>query len=305
MLIRDAVRRYLNAMLAGGKSELTQRNAKSVLKGFAAFVEGLGITQVEQLSFDTLREYAEELAWRMTPKNTPLSPRSQAESLGHVRSFCRYLVKEEWILIDPSERLPNPKKPKPLPRSIMEEREVDAVLAMADMATPRTFRDRVVLEVLYSTAIRREEVSNIKIEDVDTEMGFIHIREGKGDKDRVVPLGESVCALIDTYLADIRPGWVNADKESFLFLNRWGHGMQPMAVWHIVKKYSRLAGLDKPISPHTFRHSCATHMLRAGAPIRHLQEMLGHASLATTQVYTRITINDLREAHKKFHPRER
>ena len=107
-----------------------------------------------------------------------------------------------------------------------------------------------------------------------------------------------------TYLADIRPGWVNAAKDPFLFLNRWGHGMQPMAVWHIVKKYSRLAGLGKPISPHTFRHSCATHMLRAGAPIRHLQELLGHASLATTQVYTRITINDLREAHKKFHPRE-
>lgn len=161
--------------------------------------------------------------------------------------------------------------------------------------------------MLYSTAIRRKEVADIKIEDVDTEMGYITItitiREGKGGKDRVVPLGESVCVLIDRYLLDIRPGWINA-KDPYLFLNRFGHGMHPKAIWEIVRKYSRLAGLDKPISPHTFRHSCATHMLRAGAPIRHLQEMLGHASLATTQIYTKITINDLREAHKKFHPRE-
>jgi integrase/recombinase XerD len=290
-------------MLAEGRSTLTMRNAKSALKGLAAFVETLGVMQIEQLSFDTLRECREELAWRLTPKNTPLSPRSQSESLGHLRSFCRFLTKEEWILIDPSEKLPNPKKPKSLPKAIMEQREVEAILAMPDMNTARGVRDRVLLEVLYSTAIRREEVANIKIEDVDTEIGFIHIREGKGDKDRVVPVGESVCELIDHYLADIRPNWLNA-KEPQLFLNRFGMGIQPMAVWNIVRKYVKLAGLEKSISPHTFRHSCATHMLRAGAPIRHLQEMLGHASLSTTQVYTRITINDLREAHKKFHPRE-
>ena len=113
-----------------------------------------------------------------------------------------------------------------------------------------------------------------------------------------------VCVLVRSYLTGIRPDWVGADRDKHLFLNRWGRGMEPNAVWSVVHKYAKRAGLEKPVSTHTFRHVCATHMLRNGAPIRQLQEMLGHASLTTTQLYTRVTINDLRAMHSRFHPRE-
>lgn len=135
--------------------------------------------------------------------------------------------------------------------------------------------------------------------------GYVHVRQGKGGKDRVVPLGQSVCALLDTYMAGVRGDWCNAEATDYLFLNRWGNRMDPNAIWAVVHKCAKRAGIKKPVSTHTFRHTCATHMLRNGAPIRHLQEMLGHASLETTQEYTRITINDLKAAHGQYHPRER
>lgn len=122
------------------------------------------------------------------------------------------------------------------------------------------------------------------------------IREGKNSKDRVVPIGTTVCELLQSYLTGIRPEWINAKKDRHLFLNRFGHGMHPMAVWHIVRKSRAAANIEKKVSPHTFRHSCAQ--------LRHLQELLGHASIETTQFYTRLTVSDLKEAHSRYHPRE-
>lgn len=160
------------------------------------------------------------------------------------------------------------------------------------------------MEVLYSSGIRREEAAHLRLEDVDAEHGFLIVREGKNRKDRAVPIGASVCALLQTYLVGVRKDWLGADRDRHLFLNRFGRGMGPNAVWHVVHKYARVANIYRAVSTHTFRHSCATHMLRAGAPIPHLQEMLGHASIETTQVYTRVTITDLKAVHRRFHPRE-
>jgi integrase/recombinase XerD len=225
--------------------------------------------------------------------------------LGHVRAFCRFLVREEWLLFDPSAKLTNPKRPKRLPKAILETTEVDSMTCLPDLHTLRGFRDRVMLEILYSSALRREEIANLTLNDVDTQTGYVQVRSGKGGKDRVVPVGKSVCDLIESYLKGIRPEWPNANRTDALFLNRWGNKMNPIAVWSVVKKYAKLANIQKPTSTHTFRHSCATHMVRNGAPIRHIQELLGHESLETTQIYTRVTINDLREMHQKFHPREK
>lgn len=230
--------------------------------------------------------------------------RSQLELIGHLNTFCRFLVAQGWLLTDPSAKIPRPKKPRRLPRSIMVTREVERILAQPKATTPRGYRDRVMLEILYSTAIRREELAKLQIDDIDLDGGYVFVREGKGRKDRVVPLGKSVCVLVQSYLTAVRPEWIGAHRDKHLFLNRWGKGMDPNAVWHVVHKYARAAGIDKPVSTHTFRHACATHMLRNGAPIRQLQEMLGHASLETTQLYTRVTINDLRAMRRKFHPRE-
>jgi integrase/recombinase XerD len=192
----------------------------------------------------------------------------------------------------------NPRKPQQLPKAILDEAEVARILALPDLRTASWYRDRVILEVLYSSAIRREEAAHLRLEDIDTTHGFLIVREGKNRKDGAVPIGAAVCALLQTYVAGVRADWLGAARDRHLFLNRFGQGMSPMAVWQIVRKYVRA------VSTHTFRHSCATHMLRAGAPIRHLQEMLGHASIETTQVYTRVTITDLKAVHRRFHPRE-
>lgn len=304
MPLADALRRYLNQLLAQGRSRHTLRGARSALKQLMAFLDSIGIAAIAHLDHEALMRYREELAWRLTAKGTPLSVRSQLELLMHIAGFCRYLAAQGWLLADPSKNIPRPKKPRRLPRSIMETKEVERMLAAPDTTTLRGYRDRAILEVLYSTALRREEVANLLIDDIDTDGGYVYVREGKGSKDRVVPLGQSVCDLVKSYLTGIRPEWVNAAKGKHLFLNRWGKGMDPQAVAQVVHKYARRAGIEKPVSTHTFRHSCATHMLRNGAPIRQLQEMLGHASLETTQIYTRVTINDLRAMHSKFHPRE-
>ena len=304
MELADAGRRYLNQMLAQGQSRYTVRGARSALKELTAFLNRIGLDQVEALDAAAVLCYREELAWRLTPKGTPLSVRSQLELIGHVANFCRFLVSQGWLLADPSAKLPRPKKPQRLPRSIIETAEVERILALPDMQTPRGYRDRVMLEMLYSTALRREEIANLLLDDVDLQTAYVFVREGKGGKDRVVPLGRLVCALVASYLTGIRPDWVGAERDKHLFLNRWGRGMEPNAVWSVVHKYAKRAGLEKPVSTHTFRHACATHMLRNGAPIRQLQEMLGHASLTTTQLYTRVTINDLRTMHTRFHPRE-
>ena len=304
MLLTDAMRQYLNAMLAGGRSAYTVRGAKSALKTLTTFLSGVDVETIQQLNHDGLLRYCEALSWHLTNKGTPLTPRSQSELLGHLRAFCRWMVAQDWLVSDPSKRIPNPRKPQQLPKTILDEAEVGRILAQPDLRTPRGYRDRTILEVLYSSGIRREETARLRLEDVDTQHGFLIVREGKNRKDRAVPIGMSVCRLLETYIVGVRKDWLGAGRDRHLFLNRFGQGMSPHAVWHVVHKYASTAGIDRAVSTHTFRHSCATHMLRAGAPIRLLQEMLGHASIETTQIYTRATITDLKAVHRRFHPRE-
>jgi integrase/recombinase XerD len=304
MLLTDAIRHYLNALLAQGSSLSTRINAKGALGHMQRFLSHLQVHTVAQLHHDALLQWREEIAWHTTAKGTPLAARSQGELLGHLRAWCRWLVREEYLLIDPSARILNPKKPQQLPRAMLERTEIVTLLKQPDLRTLTGYRNRVILEVLYSTALRRMEIANLKVYDVEPHSGYLTVRQGKGGKDRVVPLGAQVCRLMESYLLGIRCAWVQAQKTDYLFLNRWGQRMDPNAVWAVVHKYAKLAGIKKPVSTHTLRHACATHMLRNGAPVRYLQEMLGHQSLETTQGYTQVTINDLRAAHAQFHPRE-
>lgn len=308
MLLSDAVRQWLNHAQLAGRSPHTLRGARSALKQMLAFLESEGIGEVGRLDVAALLRYREDLAWRLTAKGTPLQVRSQLELIGHVTVFCRFLVERGWLLSDPSQDLPRPRKPQRLPKAIVDTGEVDTLLALPDVQTQRGYRDRVILEVLYSTAIRREELAHLRLDELDLETGYLFVCEGKGSKDRVVPLGRSAADWLRSYLRMIRPEWPGLkpgqQADRHVFLNRWGEGMTPNAVGAIVRKYGNRAALDKPVSTHALRHACATHMLRNGAPIRQLQEMLGHTSLETTQLYTHVTINDLRAMHARFHPRE-
>jgi integrase/recombinase XerD len=304
VLLEYAIQSHLDALVIEGRSPHTVRNARSALKELAAFLSRQGIASVEQMSHDILMQFRRELCSRPTRSGSHLSPGSQREHVGKLRTFCRWLFEVDWIGVDLGKRIPQPRKGYRLPKAILEIGEVDRILASPDMSTAAGYRDRVILEVLYSTAIRRQEAATLVLNDIDTRGGYVTVRNGKNGKDRVVPIGTSACEVLQGFLGHIRPLWPGADRVPQLFLTRFGFAMQPAGIWHVVKKYARIAGIRKPVSTHTFRHTCATQMARAGVPIRHLQELLGHESVETTQIYTQLAIADLKAAHRRFHPRD-
>lgn len=303
MMIRALIPIYLKHLKTLGRSYYTIKGAKYGLKDLAGFLEAEKAPCLEDLNSDVLYEYQQELAFQITAKGKLLSLRTQAQSLGVVKAFTRFLKEHDYLIHDPGEVIHPPKKPKRLPKVILSSNEIQKLMDAADTRTNRGWRNRIILEILYDTAIRRSELAGLKVNDMDLNAGFIHVR-GKGDKDRVVPLSSRVCRLVETYILMVRPALLHGKDTGHLILNRWGRQMGPDGVWEAVKRCVALAGIRKNVSTHTFRHTCATHMLKNGAPVRHLQEMLGHESLESTQIYTRVTINDLKQIHAKYHPSE-
>ena len=303
MTIRELIPVYLKHLKTLGRSPYTIRGAKYGLKDLAQFLEEEKAPCLEDLNNDVLYEYQQDLAFRLTAKGKLLSLRTQGQALSVVKAFTRFLKEHDYLIADPGEAIQLPRKPKRLPKAILSESEIQKLMDAPNTRTNRGYRNRIILEILYDTAIRRSELADIKINNLDLAAGFIHVR-GKGDKDRVVPISRRVCGLVENYIMMVRPEFLQGKDTGHLILNRWGQKMDPNSVWAAVKRCVYLAGIRKTVSTHTFRHSCATHMLKNGAPVRHLQEMLGHESLESTQVYTRVTINDLKAIHTKYHPSE-
>ncbi len=303
MKIDQAIVEYLNHIKALGRSKHTIKGTKYDLKRFVRFLEQEQIAHIEDLTAEVLADYQQELCFCLTAKGKPLSVRTQAQRMGVIKGFTRYLKECDYLLHDPAEAIQLPKKPKRLPRVILSSKEVKKLLTAPDMRTNKGYRNRIILELLYDTAIRRAEVANISLSDLDLAAGYILIH-GKGDKDRVVPVSARVCELMQNYILLVRPNFISNEDLGYLILNRWGRKMDPNAVWAVVKRCAYLAGIKKNTTTHTFRHTCATHMLKNGAPVRHLQQMLGHESLESTQIYTHVTINDLKQIHERFHPSE-
>ncbi len=303
MKIKELIPLYLKHLKVLGRSPRTIIGAKYDLSIFVRFLDEMQVYTLESLSDDVLEAYQEDLAFRLTAKGSLLTLRSQAQRLSVVRGFTRYLKQEDYLIHDPGQRIKLPKTPRRLPKVVLSAAEIKKLLNAPDMRTNRGYRNRVILEILYDTAIRRTEACNIRLIDVDLASGYIRIM-GKGSKERVVPVSSRVCEMIQNYLLAVRPSFVQGKDTSFLILNRWGNQMHPNAIWAVVKRCTDLAGIKKRVSPHTLRHTCATHMLKNGAPVRHIQEFLGHESLESTQVYTHVTINDLKAIHAKYHPSE-
>jgi len=303
MNVTEAINIYLKRLQVLGRSFYTIKGAKSALRNLLAFLEQERISAIEDLTADVLEEYQQDLAFRLTDKGTLLALRTQAQILGVVKSFTRFLKEKDYLISDPGAKLQLPRKPKKLPKAILNTKEVKKLLDAPDTRTNQGYRNRIMIEILYDTAIRRAELANIKLTDLDLNAGYILIR-GKGSKERVVPLSKRVCELVRNYILAVRACFVQGDDSGYLFLNRWGQKMNENAVWAVVKRCTHLARIKKNVSTHTMRHTCATHMLKNGAPVRHLQEMLGHESLESTQIYTHVTINDLKAVHKKYHPSE-
>jgi integrase/recombinase XerD len=295
---------YLKNLASTGRAFLTIKGTRYALAGFSAFLDKEGISEVQELTADLLRDYQEELSLSQTATGRTLSLRSQGLLLSRVKGFTRYLKECDYLVGDPGAALVLPKRPKCLPKVILNQQEVKQLLDAPDGRSRQGYRNRIILELLYDTAIRRAEVSAIKLSDLDLDSGFILIH-GKGDKERVVPLSTRVSDLVRSYILMVRPFYVKGEDPGYLILNRFGSRMDANGVWAVVKRCLHLSGLKRNVSTHTFRHTCATHMLKNGAPIRHLQEMLGHESLESTQIYTRVTISDLKEVHRRFHPLEK
>jgi len=303
MRIKAVIPAYLNRLKLLGCSYYTIRAAKYGLARFVRFAEQEQVVQIEDLNQEIIAEYQQELYFCLTAKGKPLTLRSQSQLLSNVKGFTRFLKEQDYLIHDPGQAIRLPRKPRRLPKVILSEKEVKKLLTAPDIKTDRGYRNRIVLEILYDTAIRRAEVANIRLADLDLAAGYILIH-GKGDKQRVVPVSARVCELVQNYILMVRAKFINGEDPGYLIVNRWGRQMNANGIWAVVKRCVTLSGIKKNITTHTFRHTCATHMLKNGAPVRHLQEMLGHESLESTQIYTHVTINDLKQIHAKYHPSE-
>jgi integrase/recombinase XerD len=224
-----------------------------------------------------------------------------ARRLAALKSFYQFLVRERLLEKDPTANLESPKLEKRLPR-VLTIKEIELLLKQPDAVSSAGQRDRAMLELLYATGIRVSELVSLNLSDVNLEMGYVRCF-GKGSKERIVPLGSLAQRSVDDYLGKGRIDLVNDDQEQALFVNHHGRRLTRQGFWKIVKKYGADAKIEKDITPHTLRHSFATHLLENGADLRSVQEMLGHADISTTQIYTHITKGRLKEVYAKAHPR--
>ena len=296
---------YLQSLAVRNLAARTIAARNFMLARFFAYLESRGATGIETVGRGLILDYQTELYHAINQRGRPNSVAYQNSMLATVKSFMRFAKEREYIARDPARDIPYGKLPKRLPRGILTTTEARRIMGTPDTGCTLGYRDRTILEVLYTTGIRKEELNNLQVADVDYHDGFLRIDQGKGGKDRIVPLGRIACRYLENYIKSVRPELIKDPYNNTLFLSTRGRRLAKGMVWEMVKKYAKKAKIKKNISPHTFRHTCATAMLRNRADIRAVQELLGHESLESTQIYTRVTIGDLKEVHSRCHPREK
>lgn len=265
------------------------------LSQFARYAAGKGICNPDDLTEDVLAAFLEEL------RKAGISPSSISRKLSAIKTFCKFAYREGLIRKDFTAGVDATKSAFHLP-NILTVEEVLELLAQPDWREPSGCRDKAMLEVLYASGIRVSELLSLRISDINTNIGFLKCF-GKGSKERIVPLGKVAIEYLERYLSVGRPKFARSGSSEYLFLTNRGRKMSRVGFWKLIKKYAAQAGITKNITPHTIRHSFATHLLQGGADLRSIQEMLGHADISTTQVYTHIFKQKLRETYKKSHPR--
>ncbi|TLU83016.1 MAG: site-specific tyrosine recombinase XerD [Chlorobium sp.] len=236
--------------------------------------------------------------------HTGLEASSLARNVSAIRSFHKFLASDRILVTNPAENLHQPRQSRYLPSVLTVDETMRMLDAPLAQIPPGKFhlRDKAILEVLYATGIRVSELVNLQQQNLYFDAGFARVF-GKGSKERLVPVGRSAIEWTTRYINEMRISLVRRDSEDYLFLNARGRKLSRMAIFNIVRQYASLAGIEKEISPHTFRHTFATHLLEGGADLRSVQEMLGHSSIVTTQIYTHLDRSFIKEVHKTFHPR--
>lgn len=307
MNTEELLERYATYMKALNRATKTIKAHLKYCNRFFEFAAGHGVDHPQDVAQPLLLDYQQHVAQAISANGTAYSVSTQNKHLTCLAGLYRYLKQAGYVAHNPTLDLQYAKLPQRLPRAVLTHKDMKKLLRQPDTSTVLGFRDRVIMELLYSTGIRRKEVLGLDVEDIDLDSGFLLVREGKGKKDRVVPLGKVACRFIETYLNGIRPELLKrcpAPGTPALFPSTRSDRLRRNALNEMIRKYGRKAGL-RNVSPHTFRHTCATALIRNRADIRHVQEMLGHAKLTTTQDYIRLTRTDLKEAHSRFHPREK
>jgi len=268
------------------------------LRRYLQFLQARGIPSIDQVTSNDVVDLL------ITLRDGGLSPRSVARNLSAIRMFHRFLVGEDLARGDPTINVDSPKITRKLP-SVLDYPEVEKILQQPDLSEPLGLRDRAMLELLYATGVRVSELITLKQSDLFFNEGLIRVF-GKGSKERLVPVGENAIHFVEKYRGAVRPLLVKGRRiGDSLFLNAQGKPLTRMGFWKILRRYVVQAGIQKEVTPHTFRHSFATHLIEGGADLRSVQEMLGHASIATTQIYTHLDREYLKEVHRNFHPREK
>ena len=301
LLLTRYMDEHFEWMLMTGYTADTVRGRRIAIRRFIAWCDERGLSDPKEITKPILERYQRHLFYYRKTDGAPLSLGSQHACLTPLKTFFKWLAKANHILSNPASELELPKQPKHLPRALLSVEDTEAILRAAEPSTTSGLRDRAMLEVLYSTGLRRTELANLRRYDVDLSRLIVFVREGKGRQDRVVPLGERAALWLDKYMVESRPQLAGNDTEA-LFVSDYGEPIRPDFLATRVRRAMEDAGIDKPGSCHLFRHACATHMLDNGADIRFIQAMLGHAALSSTERYTHVAIGKLQQIHAATHP---
>jgi len=295
---------------------------RSAIKGFQAYLKlekGLSDNSIEAYSrdIDKLQQFADIQTTKLSPEAIKLAdlrlfiawvnelgmiPSSQARILSGIKSFYKYLLVEDMIKNDPAELLESPKKQRKLPDTLSYE-DINRLISMIDLSRPEGARNKAIIEVLYSCGLRVSELTELKLSNLYLDIEFIKVI-GKGSKERLVPIGAEAVKALKIWIENVRVHTpIKKGEEDLVFLNRRGSRLSRVYIFMLIKQLAELAGIKKSISPHTLRHSFATHLVEGGADLRAVQEMLGHESITTTEIYTHLDREYLKETIISFHPR--
>jgi integrase/recombinase XerD len=293
---RFLIPRFLDYIaLEEGLSRLTQNAYEKDLTRFAEYADTKGAAAPLDVTARMLREYVYHL------KDLGLSPASIRRNVSAIRTYFRFLIGDAIVVRDPSERLETPKRWRELP-DVLSVEEVKRLIAAPTLDDNMVFRDRALLELAYGAGLRVSEWISLSVRDLLLEEGLVRVF-GKGSKERLVPIGRSAIGAAAVYLRELRPKLEKGEGKGILFLNSRGRPLSRMGAWKILRGYVERAEITKHVTPHTLRHSFATHLLEGGADLRAVQEMLGHVDISTTQIYTHVDREYLRQVHRSYHPR--
>ena len=293
---------YLAWLQVRNYSAATGRNREHYVGAFAQWCAERALTRPTEVTKPLLERYQRWLFQYRQKDGKPLTFASQSQHLLPVRAFFKWLCRHNHLLSNPASDLELPRGEKRLPKHILTASEAERVLALPPLDEPLGLRDRAILEVFYSTGMRRMEVAGLKLYDLDAERGTVMVRQGKGKKDRMVPMGARAFAWVARYLEEARPKLSLMPDEGIVFLTNLGTPFEPGRLTQLVRDYIDAAETGKRGACHLFRHTCATLMHEGGADIRFIQQLLGHAELSTTQIYTQVSIRMLKEVHTRTHP---